>query len=135
MGATFDPAFLDRANIRGVSGNEQEALSWYRHARDLGEAGVERLLKTFKTQTQWYALDRSFHWDGRPSRQWRAWEGDIVRLVPAQRSLERECPCTPPGRKRLKPIQSRFPAGLSNHRRVDAYLERPDESSEQGAGP
>jgi TPR repeat protein len=50
MGATFDPAFLNRANIRGVSGNQQEALSWYRRARDLGEAGGERLLKTFHTQ-------------------------------------------------------------------------------------
>jgi TPR repeat protein len=50
MGATFDPAFLDRANIRGVSGNQQEALSWYRRARDLGESGAERLLKASKTQ-------------------------------------------------------------------------------------
>ena len=50
MGATFDPAFLDRANIRGASGNQQEAVSWYRHARDLGEAKAERQLKKFPTQ-------------------------------------------------------------------------------------
>jgi Mrp family chromosome partitioning ATPase len=52
MGETFDPAFFYRANIRGVSGNQQEALSWYQRARELGEPGAERLLKTFKTQTQ-----------------------------------------------------------------------------------
>jgi succinoglycan biosynthesis transport protein ExoP len=50
MGATFDPAFLDRTNIRGASGNQQEAVSWYRHARDLGEAKAERQLKKFPTQ-------------------------------------------------------------------------------------
>ena len=52
MGETFDAAFFYRANIRGVSGNQQEALSWYQRARELGEPGAERLLKTFKTQTQ-----------------------------------------------------------------------------------
>jgi TPR repeat protein len=50
MGATFDPAFLDRANLRGASGNQQEALSWYRRARDLGEAKAERQLKKLPTQ-------------------------------------------------------------------------------------
>jgi TPR repeat protein len=50
MGATFDPAFLDRANIRGVSGNQQETLSWYRRARALGEAKAEGLLKALQTQ-------------------------------------------------------------------------------------
>ena len=32
MGKTFDPAFLDRAGIRGTKGDKQEALSWYRRA-------------------------------------------------------------------------------------------------------
>jgi hypothetical protein len=50
MGATFDPAFLDRTNIRGASGNQQKAVSWYRHARDLGEAKAERQLKKFPMQ-------------------------------------------------------------------------------------
>ena len=50
MGATFDSVFLDRANVRGVSGNQQEALSWYRRARDLGEAKAEGLLKAFQTE-------------------------------------------------------------------------------------
>jgi hypothetical protein len=48
MGATFDPAFLDRAGIRSVAGNQQEALSWYRHARDLGEAEAVRRLGVLK---------------------------------------------------------------------------------------
>ena len=50
MGATFDPAFLNRANIRGASGNQQEAISWYRRARELGEAKAERQFKKLPTQ-------------------------------------------------------------------------------------
>jgi uncharacterized protein involved in exopolysaccharide biosynthesis/cellulose biosynthesis protein BcsQ len=50
MGATLDPAFLDRAKIRGASGNQQEALSWYQRARDLGEAKANLQLKKFQTQ-------------------------------------------------------------------------------------
>jgi len=45
MGATFDPAFLERADIRGTKGDQREALSWYRHARDLGDVEADRLLK------------------------------------------------------------------------------------------
>lgn len=37
MAVTFDPAFLDRANVSGF-GNPRQALSWYQRARDLGEA-------------------------------------------------------------------------------------------------
>jgi capsular polysaccharide biosynthesis protein len=48
MGATFDPAFLDHAGIRGIQGNQREALSWYRRARDLGDAEAERLLNTLE---------------------------------------------------------------------------------------
>jgi hypothetical protein len=48
MGATFDPAFLERAGIRGTKGDQQEALSWYERARDLGDTEADRLLKTFK---------------------------------------------------------------------------------------
>jgi TPR repeat protein len=48
MGATFDPAFLARAGIRDTRGDRREALSWYRRARDLGDAGAERLLKSFE---------------------------------------------------------------------------------------
>jgi hypothetical protein len=50
MGATFDPAFLDRAGIRGIAGNQREALSWYRRARDLGQAEAERRLGTIVLQ-------------------------------------------------------------------------------------
>jgi capsular polysaccharide biosynthesis protein len=48
MGATFDPAILDRAGIRGAQGNQPEALSWYRRARDLGDAEADRLVKTLE---------------------------------------------------------------------------------------
>jgi capsular polysaccharide biosynthesis protein len=46
MGETFDPAFLDRAGIRGTQGDHREALLWYRRAHDLGDAEADRLLKT-----------------------------------------------------------------------------------------
>ena len=45
MGATFDPAFLEAAGIRGTKGDQREAVLWYRRARDLGAAEAERLLK------------------------------------------------------------------------------------------
>jgi hypothetical protein len=45
MGATFDPAFLNQAGIHGVVANQQEAISWYRRARDLGQAEAELRLK------------------------------------------------------------------------------------------
>jgi capsular polysaccharide biosynthesis protein len=48
MGETFDPAFLDGAGIRGTRGDQREALSWYRRARDLGDAEADRLLKSIK---------------------------------------------------------------------------------------
>jgi TPR repeat protein len=50
MGESLDPAFLDRAGIRGAQGNQQQALSWYLRARDLGDAEAERLLKKFEPQ-------------------------------------------------------------------------------------
>ena len=48
MGATFDRAFLDHAGIHGIEGNQREALSWYRRARDLGDAEAERMLNTLE---------------------------------------------------------------------------------------
>jgi hypothetical protein len=42
MGATFDPAFLNQANIRSAFGDQRQAHSWYRRARDLGQAEAER---------------------------------------------------------------------------------------------
>jgi TPR repeat protein len=35
---SFDPAFLDRIGIYQMAGDRQRALSWYRRARDLGDA-------------------------------------------------------------------------------------------------
>jgi hypothetical protein len=48
MGETFDPVFLARAGIRGMRSDEQEAISWYRRARDLGDAEADRLLKSLE---------------------------------------------------------------------------------------
>jgi ATP-binding cassette subfamily B protein RaxB len=45
MGMTFDPIFLEHANIFGTAGDQQKALSWYHRARDLGDSEADRLLK------------------------------------------------------------------------------------------
>jgi TPR repeat protein len=47
MGATFDPSFLERAGIRAKS-DLQDALAWYRRARDLGDAEADRLLNSLQ---------------------------------------------------------------------------------------
>jgi hypothetical protein len=47
MAATFDPGFLERAGIRGAEGDQQQALSWYSRANNLGNGQVERLFKSF----------------------------------------------------------------------------------------
>jgi hypothetical protein len=44
LGLTFDPAFLERANARGMRGDITQAAIWYRRARDLGEPEAVRLL-------------------------------------------------------------------------------------------
>lgn len=44
LGETFDPIFLDQFHLRGVAGNVETALTWYRRARDLGAAEAEVLL-------------------------------------------------------------------------------------------
>jgi TPR repeat protein len=48
VGAQADRAFLDGAGVRGTRGDQREALSWYRRARDLGDAEADRLLKSIK---------------------------------------------------------------------------------------
>jgi ATP-binding cassette subfamily B protein RaxB len=48
MGATFDPAFLGQADIRGAKGDQEKALFWYRHARDLGDMEADALLKALE---------------------------------------------------------------------------------------
>ena len=50
MGATFDPAFLGRADIRGTKGDQEKALFWYRHARGLGDVEADGLLKALERQ-------------------------------------------------------------------------------------
>jgi hypothetical protein len=44
LGATFDPAFLDRAGLRNVKGDAAEASLWYGRALDLGMAEAKRQL-------------------------------------------------------------------------------------------
>jgi hypothetical protein len=50
MGATFDPAFLDQANMSSAFADQRQALSWYRRARDLGQAEAERRLNGSKPE-------------------------------------------------------------------------------------
>jgi len=38
LGATFDPVFLDRAGIHNIRADPDRAESWYRRARELGDA-------------------------------------------------------------------------------------------------
>ena len=49
MGATFDPAFLDRAGVRTV-GDPTKAQSWYRHALDLGAPKTDRQVESPQTK-------------------------------------------------------------------------------------
>ena len=42
MAVTFDAAFLDRAGVRGLRGDPEQAAFWYRRAQDLGEVKTER---------------------------------------------------------------------------------------------
>jgi hypothetical protein len=51
LGATFDPGFLARAGIRGPPGDSELAASWYRRARDLGDAAAGELLKRLDPQS------------------------------------------------------------------------------------
>jgi hypothetical protein len=48
MGVTFDPAFLDQTNFGSTFRDPQQALSWYRRARDLGEAEAARRVGDLK---------------------------------------------------------------------------------------
>jgi len=50
LAETFDPFFLGRGRLRGVSGDLGLALFWYRRARDLGATEVERRLSTLETE-------------------------------------------------------------------------------------
>ena len=52
LGETFDPVFLDHAHLRGVRGDPQTALSWYRRARDLGAVDAEVLLNSLEANLE-----------------------------------------------------------------------------------
>jgi TPR repeat protein len=47
---TFDPAFLDRAGVRGVQGDQSQAEFWYRRARDLGDRDAQRRFQLLDRQ-------------------------------------------------------------------------------------
>jgi hypothetical protein len=50
LGATFDPAFLNRVRLRGVRGDVNAASYWYHRARDLGIADAEALLRPLEAK-------------------------------------------------------------------------------------
>jgi TPR repeat protein len=45
LGETFDPAFLAEARLGRMLGDLNQALHWYRRARDLGNTDAEILLR------------------------------------------------------------------------------------------
>ena len=49
LGETYDPIFLNRANLPGVSGDMEKAVFWYYRARDLGSKEADKLLKELTT--------------------------------------------------------------------------------------
>jgi hypothetical protein len=51
LGNTYDPAFLERAQLR-VQGDRALALFWYQRARELGAGDAEILLKGAQTQSE-----------------------------------------------------------------------------------
>jgi hypothetical protein len=50
LGATFDPGFLGRAGIRGITGDAAHAASWYHRARELGDPAAADRLKDLGQQ-------------------------------------------------------------------------------------
>jgi hypothetical protein len=50
LGETFDPTYLGNAHLRGVQGDPEAAMFWYRHARDLGATGVASRLKRLEAK-------------------------------------------------------------------------------------
>jgi TPR repeat protein len=41
LGATFDPGFLDRAGLHSIHADPGQAETWYRRARELGDAAAK----------------------------------------------------------------------------------------------
>ena len=50
LGETFDPIFLDRAQVREVRADAGMAVFWYRRARDLGATGITSRLKSLEAK-------------------------------------------------------------------------------------
>ena len=50
LGETFDPFYLDDSHLRGLQGDRDTAVFWYRHARDLGATGVASRLKKLEAK-------------------------------------------------------------------------------------
>jgi hypothetical protein len=50
LGESFDPFYLDGSHLRGLQGDRDMALFWYRHARDLGATGVASRLKKLEAK-------------------------------------------------------------------------------------
>ena len=50
LGETFDPVYLDGSHLRGLHGDPDMAVFWYRHARDLGATGVASQLKKLEAK-------------------------------------------------------------------------------------
>ena len=50
LGETFDPVYLDGSHLRGLQGDRNMAVFWYRHARDLGATGVASRLKKLEAK-------------------------------------------------------------------------------------
>jgi uncharacterized protein len=51
LGATYDPGFRDRVHLPHLQGDVAQALSWYRHARDLGESEAELWIQGLETKS------------------------------------------------------------------------------------
>ena len=50
LGESFDPVYLDGSRLRGLQGDRDMAVFWYRHARDLGATGVASRLKKLEAK-------------------------------------------------------------------------------------
>jgi hypothetical protein len=50
LGETFDPVYLDASHRRGLHGDPDMAVLWYRHARDLGATGAASRLKKLEVK-------------------------------------------------------------------------------------
>ena len=48
LGETFDPAFLSRAQVKGVRGEPAVALKWYKRAQELGASDAEILVRSVR---------------------------------------------------------------------------------------